>query len=71
MPEVPNPWAQPRSLRNQEWKWKARQEANLDETKKQLNKILGDYNNPPFSSPTFERGYAKILRFQHLIGQTA
>jgi hypothetical protein len=56
MPEVPNPWAQPCSLGNQEQKQKARQEAIFDETKKQLNKILGEYNNPPFPSPTFERG---------------
>jgi hypothetical protein len=55
-PEVPNPWAQPCSLGNQEWKWKACQEAILDETKKQLNEILGDYDNPPFPSLTFERG---------------
>jgi hypothetical protein len=55
-PEVPNPWEQPRSLGNQELKWKARQEAILDETKKQLNKILGEYNNPPFPSLTFKRG---------------
>jgi hypothetical protein len=56
MLEVPNPWAQPCSLGNQERKWKARQEAILDETKKQLKKILGEYDNPPFPSPTFERG---------------
>jgi len=56
-PKVPNPWAQPRSLGNQERKRKARQEAIVDETKKQLNEILGEYDNPPFPSPTFERGF--------------
>jgi hypothetical protein len=56
MPEVPNPWAQPCSLGNQEQKWKARQEAILDKTKKKLNKILGEYDNPQFPTPTFKRG---------------
>ncbi len=70
MPKVLNPWAQPSSLRNQEQKWKARQEAILDETKNNWTRYLVSRTTHHFLLQLLREASATILRFQHSIGQT-
>jgi hypothetical protein len=59
-PDVPNHWDTARSLGHQEQKRKACQEVILDDTKMQLNHILGEYQNLPFHAQHSKRGTYNI-----------